>query len=94
MEKNSVLDHKGVSNNLAQTNEDKIKLGKLIETKFLELEEILKTKATKKDIQAILNEMESLKQSLKPSAGFEWLGRIADVIAIFDASITVFKIFA
>ena len=53
----------------------------------MELEEILKTKATKEDNQAILNKLESLK----PSAGFEWLGRIADVIAIFDASIKVFQ---
>ena len=55
-------------------NESQIELGNLIEAKVLELEEILKTKATKEDNQAILNKLESLK----PSAGFEWLGRIAD----------------
>jgi len=52
------------------------------------LEEILKTKASKEKNQAILNKLESLK----PSAEFEWLGRIADVIAVFDASIKVFQI--
>jgi len=87
MEKSSVLDQKSVSKNPAHPNEDQIKLSKLIEAKFLELEEVLKPKATKEDIQAILNEMESLK----PSEGFEWLGRIADVIAIFDTSIKAFQ---
>ena len=53
----------------------------------MELEEILKTKATKKDSQAILDKLESLKSS----AGFEWLGRIADVIAVFDASIKLLQ---
>ncbi len=86
MEKISFSDRKSVSKNPAHPNEDQIKLGKLVGTKFLELEEILKTKATNEDSQAILKEMESLK----PSVGFEWLGRIADVIAIFDASIKVF----
>ncbi|MDD2836434.1 MAG: HEAT repeat domain-containing protein [Methanothrix sp.] len=89
MEKNSISDRKGVSTNPAQSNEDQIKLDKLVKTKFQELEEVLKTKATKEDILAILKEMENLKQSLKPSTGFEWLGRIADVIAVFDASIKV-----
>lgn len=92
MERNYIPDRKGVSTNPAQPNDDQIKLGKIVETKFLELEEVLKTKATKQDIQAILKEMENLKQSPKPSAGFEWLGRIADVIAVFDASIKVFQI--
>jgi hypothetical protein len=86
MEKNSISNRESVSKNPAHPNEDQIKLGKLVETKFLELEEILKTKATKEDSQAILKEMENLK----PSVGFEWLGRIADVIAVFDASIKVF----
>ncbi|MCX6676943.1 MAG: hypothetical protein NTU95_03240 [Methanothrix sp.] len=87
MEKNSISDHESVSKNPSHPNEDRIKLGKLVETKFLELEEILKTKATKEDGQAILKDMESLNSS----AGFEWIGRIADVIAIFDASIKVFS---
>jgi len=90
VEKSSVLDCRSVSTHSGPPNENQIELGKLIETKVLELEEVLKTKATKEDIQAILKEMENLKHSLKPSAGFEWLGRIADVIAVFDASIKVF----
>ena len=87
IEKSSVLYPKSVSKNPAYPNENQVELGKLIETKVLELEEILKTKATKEDNQAILNKLEGLK----PSAGFEWLGRIANVIAIFDASIKVFQ---
>ena len=53
--------------------------------KSLELEEILKTNATKDDVEAVLKEL----GAMKPSAGFEWLGRIADLIAVFDASIKV-----
>jgi hypothetical protein len=88
MEKNSISYRKSISNskNSAHPNEDQIKLGKLVETKFLELEEILKMKSTREDSQTILKEMEGLK----PLVGFEWLGRIADVIAVFDASIKVF----
>ena len=86
-EKNYALNLKSVSKNPAHPNEDQIELGKLIETKVLELEEILKTKTTKEDNQALLNKLESLK----PSAGFEWLGRIGDLIAIFDSSIKVFQ---
>jgi HEAT repeat protein len=86
IEKNLSLDHKSVLKNPTHLNENQIELGKLIETKVLELEEILKTKAAKEDNQAILNKLEGLK----PLAGFEWLGRIADVIAVFDASIKFF----
>jgi len=63
MEKKAILDHESVSKNPAHPNEDQIKLGNLVGTKFLELEEILKTKATKEDIQAILKKMENLKLS-------------------------------
>lgn len=87
MEKRSALKAKSVSKNSADPNKVQIALGNLIEAKVLELEEILKTKATKEDNQVILNKLEGLK----PSAGFEWLGRIADVIAIFDASVKVFS---
>ncbi|MGV8176004.1 MAG: HEAT repeat domain-containing protein, partial [Methanothrix sp.] len=68
-------------------NADQKELGNLIEAKVLELEEILKTKATKEEIQAILDKLESLK----PSAGWEWLGRMADLIAVFDASIKLLQ---
>jgi len=66
---------------------DQRELGNLIEAKVQELEEILKTNAMKKDIQAILDKLESLK----PSAGWEWLGRMADLIAVFDASIKLLQ---
>jgi hypothetical protein len=69
---------------------NQIKMGDLIEAKVLELEEILKTKATKEDNQAILNKLESLK----PSVGWEWLGRMADLIAVFDESIRVLQFLA
>jgi len=69
---------------------NQIKMGDLIDAKVLELEEILKTKATKEDNQAILNKLESLK----PSVGWEWLGRLADLIAVFDASIKVLQFLA
>jgi hypothetical protein len=87
-EKNLSSDSKGVSENNTLPNEIQTALGNLIEAKVLELEEILKTKATKEDNQAILDKL----QSLKPSVGFEWLSRIADVIAIFDASIGLFNL--
>ena len=87
MEKSYALNSKSVSKNPAHPNEDQIELGKLIEIKVLVLEDILKTKTTQEDNQALLNKLESLK----PSAGFEWLGRIADLIAIFDSSIKVFQ---
>lgn len=69
---------------------NQMKMGDLIDAKVLELEEILKTKATKEDNQAILNKLESLK----PSVGWEWLGRMADLIAVFDASIKVLQFLA
>ncbi len=50
-----------------------------------ELEEILKTKETKDDVRAVLKELESMK----PSEGFEWLGRFADLIAVFDVVVKV-----
>lgn len=87
MEKGSAIDERSVSKHPANPSESQIALGNLIEAKVSELEEILKTRATKEDIHAILNKLESLK----PSAGFEWIGRIADVIAVFDASIKVFQ---
>jgi HEAT repeat protein len=68
-------------------NADQKELGNLIDAKVLELEEILKTKATKEEIQAILDKLESLK----PSAGWEWLGRMADLVAVFDASIKLLQ---
>jgi HEAT repeat protein len=88
MEKGSALNSKSISKYPAPPNENQIELGKLIETKVIELEEILLTKTTKEDNQAILNKLEGLK----PSTGFEWLGRIADLISVFDASIKVFQI--
>ncbi len=87
MERASAKDQKGVLTPPVHPSESQIELGNLIEARVSELEEILKCKATKEDIQAILNKLESLK----PSAGFEWLGRIADLIAVFDASIKVFS---
>jgi len=87
IERSLDLNFKSVSENPVFLNEDQIELAKLIATKVSELEEILKTKATQEDNQALLNKLESLK----PSAGFEWLGRIADLIAIFDSSIKVFQ---
>jgi hypothetical protein len=69
---------------------NQIKMGDLIDAKVLELEEILKKKATKEDNQAILNKLESLK----PSVGWEWLGRMADLIAVFDASIKLLQFLA
>ncbi|MDD2754576.1 MAG: hypothetical protein PHS80_03505 [Methanothrix sp.] len=85
MEKNSALNSKSISKHPSPPNEVQIALGNLIEAKVFELEEILKTKATKEDNQVVLKKLDGLK----PSAGFEWLGRIADVIAVFDASIKV-----
>jgi hypothetical protein len=87
MENSYISNRKSISKHTSSANESQIELGNLIEAKVLELEEILRTKATKKDNQPILNKLDDLK----PSAGFEWLGRIADVIAIFDASIKVFQ---
>ena len=87
MEKGSAVDQKSVSKDTTNPSESQIALGNLIEAKVSELEEILKTKATKEEIHAVMNKLESLK----PSAGFEWLGRIADLIAVFDASIKVFQ---
>jgi HEAT repeat protein len=88
LEKSFALGPKSISTDSTHPIENQIQLAKLIETKVFELEEILKTKATNGDNRAILNQL----GSLKPSAGFEWLGRIADVIAIFDASIKVFQV--
>ncbi len=68
-------------------NADQKEFGNLIEAKVLELEEILKTKATKEDAKAILDKLDSLK----PSEGWEWLGRMADLIAVFDASIKLLQ---
>jgi hypothetical protein len=87
MEKGSSTDLNNTIKPSAPSNESQTELGNLIEAKVLELEEILKTKATKEDNQVILNKLESLK----PSVGFEWLSRIADVIAVFDASIGLFN---
>lgn len=87
IEKSSALDPESVLEKSSPPNESQIALGNLIEAKVSELEEILKTKAMKEDVSAILNKLEDLK----PSAGFEWLGRIADLIAIFDASIKIFQ---
>ncbi len=87
IEESSTLDPESVLKKSSPPNESQIALGNLIEAKVSELEEILKTKATKEDVQVILNKLEDLK----PSAGFEWLGRIADLIAIFDASIKIFQ---
>jgi len=69
---------------------NQIKMGDLIDANVLELEEILKTKATKEDNQAILNKLESLK----PSVGWKWLGRMTDLIAVFDASIKLLHFLA
>jgi len=88
IEMSSALDPESVLKKSSTPIESQIALGNLIEAKVSELEEILKTKATKEEVQAILNKLEDLK----PSAGFEWLGRIADLIAIFDASIKIFQI--
>ena len=90
MERGSSADLDSIPRQPSPPNESQIELGNLIGTKVLELEEILKTKATKKDSQAILDKLESLKSS----AGFEWLGRIADVIAVFDASIKLLQFLA
>jgi hypothetical protein len=62
----------------------------IIEAKVLELEEILKTRTTKGDSQDILNKLNDLKSS----AGPEWMGRIADLIAVFYASIKVLQFLA
>ena len=86
MEKSLALDSKSISGSTSSPNESQIELGNLIDAKVLELEEILQTKTTKEDNQAILDKLESLK----PSAGFEWLGRISDLIAIFDAAMRLF----
>ena len=88
MEKGSPLNSRCISNHPSPPNESQIELGELIGTKILELEEILKTKTTKEDSQTILNKLESLK----PSEGFEWMGRIADLIGIFDAAIKFFEL--
>lgn len=92
MQKNFPADLSSISNSkqASAPKESQVELGNLIGAKVLELEEILKTKATKEDNQAILNKLESLK----PSAGFEWLGRIADVISVFDASIKLLQFLA
>jgi len=87
MEKSLALDSKSISGSTSSPNEIQIELGNLINAKVLELEEILKTKMTKEDNQAILDMLESLK----PPSGFEWLGRINDLIAIFTTSIKVFQ---
>jgi hypothetical protein len=86
MEKSLALDRKSISGN-PSPNESQIELGNLIDAKVLELEEILKTKTTKEDNHAILDKLESLK----PSVGFEWLGRTSDLIAIFDAAMRLFR---
>jgi hypothetical protein len=87
MEERSALNCRSFSENPIPPNESQIELCNLIEAKVLELEEILKTKATKEDNQAVLNVLEGLK----PSVVFEWLGRIADLISVFDVSIKVFQ---
>jgi len=87
MEKSSSLNFRSISEHPSPPVESQIELGYLIEAKVLELEEILKTKATKEDNQSILKKLDGLKLSV----GFEWLGRIADLISIFDASIKVFQ---
>ncbi|MGV8127225.1 MAG: hypothetical protein ACP5PV_08470 [Methanothrix sp.] len=86
MEKSLASGRKSISGN-PSPNESQIELGNLIDSKVLELEEILKTKTTKEDSQAILDKIESLK----PLAGFEWLGRTSDLIAIFDAAMRLFR---
>ena len=90
MEKGFSADLSNISKPSSSPSDGQIELGNLIGAKVLELEEILKTKATKEDNRAILNKLESLK----PSAGFEWLGRIADLIAVFDASIKLLQFLA
>jgi HEAT repeat protein len=88
VQKISLLNQESISINAAHRSESQVGIAKLIESKVSELEEILKTKSNREDNQAILNELEDLK----PSTEFEWLGRIADVIAVFDASIKVFAL--
>jgi hypothetical protein len=57
----------------------------LIDAKVSELEIILKQIPNRDDIKDILEKLERLK----PSEKWEWIGRISDLIAIFDAAIKV-----
>ncbi len=61
------------------------KLAQLVEAKAEELETILGEMPSREDVKEIMDKLESLK----PRKNWEWLGRIADLVAIFDEVIKV-----
>jgi hypothetical protein len=82
----SVVQNSGRSSKgLFESNEQNERISQHVDIKVRELETILKEMPCREDINEILDRLESVR----PSKTWEWVGRISDLIAIFDAAIKV-----